>query len=164
MSEIGDAARVSILLADYARNDETGKGSILGAGWQITSLQPETGLTNPCALYVTIGTPPAFYDEQYATEIVLMDDASGDVAVNTRSAPEGPIRIAQTVTAEAPSFPGRHAPPRVLWARSQFAINFAGGLPLEAGKSYTWQVRIDGDVRAEATFAVGGTPPPLVIG
>ena len=50
MRTLGDAARINLLLSDYAAADAANKINVLGLGWQVTRILPETGLTAPHAL------------------------------------------------------------------------------------------------------------------
>ena len=95
----------------------------------------------------------------------LLEAAPG-VAASTGSACHAPLRIGQSIVAEAPVFPGQFVPKNALWAHTQFTVNFPGGLPLMAGATYTWRVRLDGDDSHvwATTFHVAGNPPPPVIG
>ncbi|MGH3447704.1 MAG: hypothetical protein ACRDP4_08790 [Nocardioidaceae bacterium] len=163
MSEIAEHARVSITLADYARIDN-GKADILGAGWQVIGIGQQ-GTTNPLAVVVGIATPPSHYGQEYAMELTLIDDETGEVAVPAASG-SGSLRIGQTVVADAPTFPNQYVPPKTIWARHQLVANFSSGISLVAGKTYTWQVRIDGDNDHTwgVTFHVAGPPPGPVVG
>lgn len=167
MSEIAQTARVSIVLADYARPDGAGKLSILGAGWQVTALETATGQTAAFTLIVTVDVHPKHYGQEYALEIALLNDQSGELveAPGPGGVP-GPVRISQITPAEATVVAGQFVPARRLWSRSQSTINFAAGIPLVAGLTYRWQVRIDGDEDRvwETTFHVAGPAPDPVIG
>lgn len=166
MSAIAETARVSIVLADYAQNDSSNKISILGAGWQVTSLQPATGATGAQAVVVLIDVDPAHYEEQFAVEVTLHDEANGVVHAPGPTGEPTALRISQIVKAEKPSTPGHFVPPKALWARVQMILNFPGGLVIPAGQSYTWRVRIDGDDSRtwNLTFHVAGPAPGAVIG
>jgi hypothetical protein len=53
-----------------------------------------------------------------------------------------------------------------VWSHSQMVINFPGGIPLQPGRLYTWQVTIDLDANPSwaVPFFVAGPPPAPVIG
>jgi hypothetical protein len=166
VSAIAETARVALVLADYAQNDTSNKAYILGAGWQVTSLQPTTGQTAAQAVVVIIDVNPEHYDEQFAVEVTLHDDANEVVQTPGPTGEPTALRVSQVLKAEKPSTPGHFVPPKALWARVQVTLNFPAGLPIQAGRSYTWRVRIDGDDSRtwDASFHVAGPPPSTVIG
>lgn len=166
MSDIADDARVSLVLADYAAADAVNKVNVIGAGWQVASLQPETGLTPPQSLVVLVDFLPRHYREQFALTVVLLDDVDAPVEVPGPTGEPQALRISQLVKAEEPSFQGTSVPRNMVPSHIQVVINFPGGLPLAPGRLYTWQVDIDGDAKPgwRASFFVAGPPPGPVIG
>lgn len=166
MSAIADTARVAVVLADYAQADAIQKVNVLGAGWQVTGIDPNTGNTAPQTLLVVVDISPDHAGENYALEAALYDDAGELVLVPGPTGQLIPLRIGQTVTAEPPVFPGRQVPPRLLWSHAQMVLSFPGGLTLAVGRAYTWRVRIDGDDSRNwgATFFVTGPPAAPVLG
>ena len=166
MSAIADTARVAVLLADYAQADTVQKINMLGAGWQVTGLDPSTGITAPQTLVVMIDIAPPHAGETYALEAALYDDGGDLVLVPGPTGNLIPLRIGQSVTAEPPVFPGRQVPKGSLWAHQQMVLSFPGGLALAAGRAYTWRVRIDGDESRDwgITFFVAAAPASPVIG
>jgi hypothetical protein len=167
VSEIASSARVNVLLADFANNDAGKRVNLLGAGWQICPLDPQTGLTLPQSLVVIVNIPPEHYEEDFSVEIVLYDDANNaPVEIPGPTGSPIPLRIGQVAKAEKPSVPGQFLPAKAIWSQVQFIINFPGGLAVTAGRSYTWQVRIDGDDEYlwKASFYVPGPPPLPVVG
>jgi hypothetical protein len=163
MSDLARSARVAVVMADYARIGQ-GKGDVLGAGWQVTSLGTE-GLTNAFSIFVSIDIEPRFYGQEYAFELSLVDERTGEVVVPPAEG-STPLRIGQSVRADTPVFSGQYVPNGAVWARFQVVANFANGLPLAPGGTYTWQVRIDGELvpSASAGFHVAGPRPGPVLG
>lgn len=155
-----------MLLADYAVADTAGKLNIIGGGWQMSGLQAQTGQTGAMALVIMIDLPPKFYDEEFSIDYALYDDADGLVQVPAPTGEMMALRVGQTAKAEIPATPGRYVPEKSLWSRTQLITNFPTGLPLPAGKSYTWKLRIDNDPEHEwaVTFHVVGAAPPPVVG
>lgn len=166
MSARTEAARVSVLLADYAAADTGGKLNIVGGGWQMTGLQADSGQTGPMALVITVDLPPEHYGEEFIVEYALYDELDQLVQVPGPTGNPIPLRIGQTVVAETPaSPPGQYLPEKSLWSRANFITNLPNGLALPAGKSYTWRVRIDGDesrMWATGFHVVGAKPGPVI--
>jgi hypothetical protein len=171
VSEVSDNAAVRTLLADYAVIDAAGKLNVVGGGVTGVGQNPNTGLTLPFALYVSVTVPPGLYDKQCSVEIAL-EDAAGKLVNVPGPAPDmptQPLRVGQAVTLEGPrfNFPQQvNVPRRYLPARAQWVMSFATGLPLAAGQGYTWRVRIDGETRDDwvEKFVVFGPAPGPVIG
>lgn len=166
MSEVADDARVFIVLADYAAADAINKVNVIGAGWQLTGPQPETGLTSPQSLVVLVNLPPRHYNEQFALAVTLLDDTETPVQVPGPTGAPQALRISQLAKAEEPSFPGANVPRNVIPSQVQVVVNFPGGLPLTPNHLYSWQVDIDGNARPawRTSFFVTGPPPGVVIG
>lgn len=159
---VSDDARASLLLADYANTDAVKKVNILGAGWQVTGLTP-MGLTAPQALVVLVEVPQQHFEEEFAVSVTLRDEAGEVVKLTGQLGAVEALRIQQIVKAERPNMPGVIIQAK-LWSRVQVIFNFAHGLPLAAGKSYMWELEIDGhhDPQWSAGFLVGGPPEPVV--
>jgi len=166
MSTLGDAARINLLLSDYAAADAANKINVLGLGWQVTRILPETGLTAPHALVVTIDVPPGFAGDEFSFEVGLYDTGGDLVEAPGPSGEPAPIRIGQAIVTEAPVFQGHYVPKGEVWCHNQAVINFAGGLPLAVGNTYEWRVSIDGnhDERWTMSLHVAGSAPGPVIG
>lgn len=166
MSALAETARVSVVLADFGQADAVNKVHILGAGWQITGLDPQTGNTAPQTLIVFVDISPDHHNETYALEAALYDESGELVQVPGPTGQLMPLRIGQSVTAEPPLFPGRGIPSKSVWSHAQMVLNFPGGVALASGRAYTWRVRIDGDVDSDwaISFFVAGAPPSPVIG
>jgi hypothetical protein len=150
VSDLSDSATVQVLLADYAVADPQGKLNIVGGSLTGVGQNASTGLTLPFALVVILTVPPDFYNEDCSLEILLEDSVGNLVLVPPPAPgmPEQPIRIGQAITLEEPRFgAGVIAPRRWLPARFQLVAAFNPGLPLTAGQSYRWRVRVDDETR-----------------
>ncbi len=169
MSDVSDAAVVRLFLADYAAADPTGKVHVIGGGVTGVGLNPATRTTSPFALFVSVAVPPQLYYAECAVEIVLQDSAQNLVSVPgpAPGMPDQPLRVGQAVRFEEPRFPQPvNIPARFLYARTQWALSFATGLPLTPGEGYVWRVNVDNDSRDDWTerFVVIGQPAGPVIG
>lgn len=164
MSEVSDAAIVTILLADYAAVDTAGKLNVIGGGVTIIGLS-NTGATSPFSLVVTITVPPPLYNAECAIEVQL-EDPAGEIVSLPGSATPQLMRIGQSITFDEPNHKGVPVPRRTLRSRQQFVVNFAAGLPLTLGQKYTWRVKIDSASRDSWTeeFFVPGPVPGSVLG
>jgi hypothetical protein len=166
VSAVAESARVAVLLADYAAGTPDGKVNILGGGWQVMGLVPETGATPALCLSVTIEVAPDHFDEDFAVEIALYDESGDIVKVPSPTGELIPMRVSQSAKAERPNVPGYVLPSKALWAHSQLVLNFPAGLPLSAGHTYEWRVRLDGDETYTwpARFHIVGSAPQAVMG
>jgi hypothetical protein len=165
MSEVSEAAVVSILIADYAAADSVEKLNIIGGGVSVLGLT-QTGATTPFALVVIISLPPALYRSDCSVEIVLEDSSGNVVSVPGPTTEPQLMRVAQAVTFdEPPPIRGVLMPRDALRARKQFVLNFTLGLPLAMGEQYAWRVKIDGDTRdhwAEIFVVPRPNPGPVI--
>jgi Family of unknown function (DUF6941) len=159
---VGKEARACIILADYANADTGNKLNLLGGGWQVTRLT-QTGLTGPQALVALIEVPPQYAGTEFAMSLTLQDEADEQVKVPTPTGSVEALRIAQIVKAEVPNVPGALLHGKV-WSRVQVILNFANGLPLRAGESYTWKLEIEGTHNEQwrASFMVAAVPQPVM--
>jgi hypothetical protein len=167
VSAVGDRARVTLILADYAAADAVQKLNILGAGWSITGLNPATSATSPLAVVVMIESPPDQYGDEFSLTLALEDEDGSPVQVPDAAGSLTALRIAQVIRIQEPAvLPQLNAPKGKLWAHSQVVLNFANGIPLSPGRIYRWTLAIDGDVRDEwhVSFFVPGPPSPVVFG
>jgi len=163
VSEIGDTARVAVILADYAAVDAVQKVNILGAGWLVTGIEPQTGSTAPQALVLMVDVDPAHIGDSFTLEAALYDESQQLVQVPGPAGQPQSLRIGHVFTVERPLVPGH---PAANWSHTQLVVNFAGGIPLAGNALYTWRVRIDGDEDHTwaTSFYVAGTPQGPVIG
>ncbi|EYR65026.1 hypothetical protein N866_18830 [Actinotalea ferrariae CF5-4] len=167
MSPISDSARVSLFVADYAAPDAIQKLNIIGAGWAVTGVNPETGLTAPHAVVAFIDVPPDHYGEDFAFTLTLRGPDGQPVRVPGPTGQVEPLRIAQTLRAEEPQFPPEvNVPRRTVWSHTQVALNMSNGIPVQVGSLYTWTLDIDGNTRPAwaVSFYVPGPRPGPVFG
>jgi hypothetical protein len=159
---IGEEARAQLILADYANADAAQKLNLLGGGWQVTSIT-QSGLTPPQALVAAIEVPERYAGEEFPVSLTLVDEAGEPVKIPGPSGNIDALRIAQLVKAERPNVPGILLHGKV-WSRVQVILNFAGGLPLRPGQSYTWGLEIDGHHNPQwsANFYVAAPPQPIM--
>jgi hypothetical protein len=160
-----DAARVTVLLADYVAVDASGKLTAVGAAFTIAPLQ-ENGSTTPMHVAVLVDVPGDAAGQEFSLGMSLVDDESGQpVVVPGPSGQLEPLRIAQLMRAQTPTVPGMAVPARVP-CRVQMVLGFPQGLPLDAGRTYRWAVEIDGSARPEwsTVFHVPAPAPGPVFG
>ncbi|OAN37435.1 hypothetical protein [Microbacterium sp. H83] len=157
-----NSIRASITLADYVNIDGGGKANLIGAGIALLGFDPQQGVTTPFALYVRLISAMPTTD-QPAVEILLVD-ASGQPVMLPGPMGEGQaMRISQNVEFPPPAAPGVTIPSGALPSVAQFAINFANGLPLAPGHSYSWRVQLDHDViGSESMFIPLPAPGPVL--
>ena len=146
-----------------------GKVNLIGGGVTGLGVNPGTGATTPFALFVSVAVPPDLYHAEGAVEIVLQDASGSLVEVPGPSPglPAQPLRVGQAVRFDEPRFDRQvNVPPRFLYARAQWSLTFATGLPLMPGDGYVWRVSIDSETRDEWTerFVVVGQPVGPVLG
>lgn len=155
--------RGSIVMADYVSIDQLGKAHLVGAGVALLGFDPQQGATTPFALYVRVISPRPSNDRP-ALEILLADASGQPVMLPGPMGEPQAMRIAQNVEFPPPAAPGVSIPNGALPSVAQFAINFANGLPLVPGQSYSWRVQIDHDVIASESIYIPQPPPGPVIG
>jgi hypothetical protein len=168
MSEISDAARVQIFLADHAVADPTNKINALGVGFQVTALQAN-GFTAPCAVVAMAEFPPRFVGDDLAMELALYNDANELVtAPGLMGDAATPVRFGQNVVLQRPvvSLPGVTIPQGAVWPRHQLVAAFQNGVPLAVGRNYEWRVSIDSVTKPDwiAGFYVPAPSGGLVVG
>ncbi len=157
MSAISEAARLSLILADYASQDSEGKIGLLGAGWIHTSTP-----TPAQAVAAFIEVPGEYTNTQFAFELVLEDQHGHPHRVPNPLGGEGqPLRVGQNLIAMA--LPGA---PRTAPSVVPFVVGLAPGMTLTPDSTYTWRLTIDGDrVRSMcSSFYVRPNQPGPVIG
>ena len=158
--------RVAILIADYAAADSSGKLNVLGAGFTVTAVAPNSGLTAPHYIAIMIDVPPKYIGQDFPLSIELRDDATGQTVTvaGATGTPEA-LRVQQLVKAGPVHVPGAYLPD-TLWSRVQLVMGFPNGLPCKPGGFYHWRVEVEAQSRPgwEAHFHVAGPPPPMVFG
>lgn len=167
MSDVGERSRVSVLLADYAAADAVGKVNVLGVGWSITALNPQSGTTTPQTVVVMVDSPPDLYGEDFALSLTLRNSDGHPVEVPGPTGAPQAMRVGQNVHIDEPAFPpGTNVPRHTMWAHTQVLLNLGNGIPLPPGHLYTWSVDIDGTHRTdwEVSFFVVAPPSLPVFG
>lgn len=170
MSEIADAAKVSLFVGDVGYVDAGKKLNVMGANWQISGMQP-TGMSAPCCVVCLIDIPADFIGQHCSVELALLDEHGVPVEVPLPpggvipSGQTSALRVAQLVNIEAPAIPNMILPPG-LPSKIQMVLTFPNGLPLGPGRMYKWRLQIDGNTRPEweNPFYVAAPPPAPVIG
>jgi len=163
MSEVADAAVVSVLLADFANADPANKLNVIGGGITMLGFDPNIGATRPHAVVARISFPPKFVGESPALELALEHD---DGSLVTLPGPMGPqfLRVGTADALKPVVVQGANVPPNTLRPSSQFVMYFASGLPLEPNRHYIWRVKIDHDTREEWTetfYVLTADPGPV---
>lgn len=165
MSEISEAARIWLMTSDFANTEAGIKQNLIGAGWDIMPALP-TGRTYPIAVSAIIDVPNQFANADYSVEIFLRDDANRrPVVAADWDGPEAKaVRFANVVRASANFAPG--IPAQEMHFRHHAILNFSAGLPLPAGRMYSWVLRIDGDEQrqAECQFYVPAPASGPIVG
>jgi hypothetical protein len=167
VSEIAQAATVSILVADFASNDAIGKGNIVGAGVAGLGFDPQQGLTSRFTLWISVHIPTSLCPAEFPLETALVDVNGQLVNLPGPFGSDGqPLRVAQLLQAEKPNMTFNAAQRDHLGSRMVVAIDFGSGLPLAPGGLYTWRIRLDGDDTRtwEYPIAVAGPPTAPIIG
>ena len=168
MSEISDAARVQLFLADHAVADPNNKINALGVGFQVTALQAN-GFTAPFAVVAMAEFPPRFAGDDLAMELALYNDANELVtAPGLMGDTATPVRFGQSVVLQRPvvALSGVAVPQGVVWPRHQLVAFFQTGIPLAMGRGYEWRLSIDSVVKPDwmAGFYVPAPSGGLVVG
>ncbi len=166
MSEAAEAARVSMMLADFALVDDAGKSNIIGGGVNILDYDPTEGLTSRFVFLLEIWVPADFCPVEIPCDIVLRNSDGSIVELPDPAGPQK-MRIGQVITIEPPVVRG-HVPKHerdALEGRATYVLDFSTGLPLEPGHSYRWEVQLGGTELIHAyPFAVPGVQSNPVVG
>lgn len=157
-------ARVLVMIADYAGVDGSGKLNAIGAGFNLTQIDPQTGMSPPQFLVVVVDVPVRHVGSEYPVVVELRRDDTNEVV--SVPGPTGPqaLRIQQMARVDHPPLPQGVQRPPALSSRHQMVMSFATGIPLQAGASYRWRVEIEGQSRPQwnAVFHVlAPVPGPL---
>ena len=165
MSDISEHAAVSVLMADYANVDESGKLNIIGGGLALLGFDPYQETTPRFCLVVTIDVTHEFVPADFVLEIALTDDG-GVISLPTETGEEQPVRVANSISLErAQGMPTTRIRDHV-GATNFTVLDFSNGLPLTPGVTYNWRVSIDGDTENSVgyPFAIPGAPDGPVMG
>ncbi|MET4002800.1 hypothetical protein ABIB48_001518 [Arthrobacter sp. UYCu511] len=150
------SAGASIIIADFVNIDAAGKVNIIGGGIQFLGFDPDTGMSAPFSLFVSVTVSiPAFDSTQAVVEVALVDTDGRPVSV---PASEGPnvLHFKQQVDFRHTMAPNMQPPPMGFPGCSNVVLNFPGGLPLPTGSAYEWVVMLDGARLSSSTFFVPG--------
>jgi hypothetical protein len=163
MSEIAQNAKVSILLADFARVDTEGKLNVVGGGVTGLGFDLGQGLTSRFTLVVIVWVPATLLPAECALEVYLTQ--AGSVVMAPGPVDSQAIRISQNVIVE----PLLAFPPAArshVGSHYTSVLDFNNGLPLAPGGMYEWNVRIDGDETQtwSLPITVAGAPGSPVLG
>lgn len=147
MSNVFDAATVTLMMSDYAVTDQMHKLQMIGGGMQIVNRDHSKGVSSAFALIVTMSFDPIVINEQYAFEVVLEneDGTPAELGAPAPNSTNNVMRFGQTLQIEEPNFRGAGVPRHALPPRTQMVLYFNNGLPLPAGRVLTWTARIDGE-------------------
>jgi hypothetical protein len=167
VSEISDAARAQVFLADYAAVDASNKINALGLGFQVCPIQAN-GFTTPLSVVGLIDIPIRHVGDDCAIELVLMSDSEEIVTAAGPTGEATPLRFSQHVNVAQPTFnlPGLRVPKDAAWARHQIVATFLSGLPLATGHGYEWRIFVDTNTRSDWSvgFYVPGPAGSLLVG
>jgi hypothetical protein len=163
MSDVAEAAIVSVLLADFANADPANKLNVIGGGITMLGFDSNTRTTMPHAVVARIAFPPQFVGESPALELALEHD---DGSLVTLPGPMGPqfLRVGTADALKPTVVQGANIPPDTLRPSTQFVMYFASGLPLEPNKRYIWRVKVDHHTREEWTetfYVLTAAPGPV---
>lgn len=135
--------QATVVLADFAEADASGKVHILGAGWSVTGPDP-----SPQAIVVFLTVPASQAGSPVAVALRLLDPSRNVVVIPGMSGPQ-PLEISGQVIAKIPTEDWDTT--RDLGA--SFVVNIAP-LSLATGSVYSWVCEVDGKEVASAEFLV----------
>lgn len=140
--------KATLILADSAQNDGTGKVHALGAGWSVTGTP-----TPPMALIAFIDCPWDQTNTKHKLKIELLD-ADGH-PVSFQHGPLGNPMPAFEIDAEFETGRPPGLPPGTP-LREQLVIQLAPGMPLTPGQKYEFRLAINGEPMDSslATFTI----------
>jgi len=166
MSEVAKNAVVTIVLADFAANEASGKANVIGAGAAILGYEPAMGITSRFALWISVRLPTSLAPVEVPVEISLVDAQGNPVLLPGPAGEPQAMRIAQMTQFEKPTVQVQTLLRDHIGSSVQIVLDFSNGLPLAPNGVFNWQVRIDGDADLQwhYPFAVAGPPTPPVIG
>lgn len=157
MSEVGDSARVTIVVADYATANDDGKFTIVGAGITLVGFDSKvTNRTAPMSVVAIATFDPEFVGKSPIVELTLetMDGVVVEMPPggDTPDAAPLPLHIKSGPEPLVPTrLAGLQLPDEAFRPKMQMLMQFSSGLPLTADQRYLWRVTIDGEKRDEWT-------------
>lgn len=165
MSEVAAAARLTLVVADFAASDATGKINVVGGNVGYLGFDPMQGVTTRFTVWAHIALPHRLLPADLSIELALLDDTG---AVFEIPGPMGAqaVRMAQPVTIDKSPAQVIPALREHIGSSHQMVVDFGSGLPLQPNGAYVWRLQIDGDDQHELRypFGVGGPMPGPVIG
>lgn len=126
--------RATVLLADAASQDNSGKIHALGIGWSVTNTP-----TPPCALIVMFRVPWHGSNERHSFALKLVDADGRPVTVD-QGGQEAPVGVEGHFEVGRP--PGLPAGTEL---DQNLCIPMGGGWALTPGSSYEWRLDVDGE-------------------
>lgn len=165
MSAASEAARLTIIVADFINTDTAGKINILGGGVALIGFDPLQGITNRFAVYAHADFPASVLPADVSVELALM---IGEEVVVTAGGPIGPqaIRVAQTPTVDRANLPIPVHLRDHVGGSTNVILDFGNGLPLQPNTNYEFRFQIDGDADNELRYplSIVGPPASAVVG
>ncbi|MBL3743438.1 Uncharacterised protein [Mycobacteroides abscessus subsp. abscessus] len=159
MSEVGDSARVTIIVADYATVDEVSKKpTVVGSGISVVGYNPTvTKSTAPLFVLAIATFDSKFVGARPIVELTL-ETVDGEIfeVQPGIDAPPGatsqPLRLKGGGEELLPTvLAGFHIPAEAVRPKVQMIMKLTGGLSLCTDQTYLWRVTIDGESRDEWT-------------
>ena len=135
--------QATIILADFAEADSSGKVHILGAGWSVTGPAP-----SPQAVAVFLKIPAERAGQPIPITLRLLDQSRNLVEVPGISGPQ-PLEIMGQIEARSPDTQWDPTHPLI----TTFVINILP-MPLAPGGVYTWSCEVDGKEVCSTEFLV----------
>lgn len=160
MSEVGDSARVTMIVADYAAVNEgnNSKFTVVGSGISLVGFNSQaSSRTPPLSIVAVVTFDSKFIGESPIVELTLetADGVIVEVPPGT-DAPAGaipqPLHIQTGPGPLVPTvIPGFQVPVDAVRPKVQMMMQFPSGLPLSVDQKYLWRVTVDGETRDEWT-------------
>lgn len=163
MSVIAQRAELDLWLCDFAAVDSSsGKVNMLGAGVRVVGFDPIQGVTTRFVVVGRVALPSELAPVEVPVELGLYDE-SGVVSLGATPEPQA-VRLAQITKFEKPNVVGQPSLPGDVPSQHVLTLEVAG-LPLQPGRSYSWQLRVDGDDdrAVRYTFMVPGLAGPRIV-
>lgn len=136
--------RATIILGDFAEQDQSGKVHILGAGWSVTGPAP-----GPQAVAVFLKVPAERVGAPLPVTLRLLDSSRKSVEVPGISGNPQPVEIVGQIELR----PRDEAWDQTRDVDASFVVNI-GLLSLAPGRVYTWSFEVDDKEEASVDFLV----------